>query len=294
MADLRAYVANCLAGGHTLTRDGQHVTRDKIEPSCDGKTLIIKQRREVAIAQYRDLLGTFAATTEIVIPNVAATDVDRTLAMVDRVCWLLSFAGLSRVVRYGETYPDGSRQSSHHTAFGTAEFFRPTLDIRDGRLIQSFIEQTYPAFKRLEKRRKLPVVIDYLLQAERPSQPTECKLLFAFVLLENLKDTFARAKGIPYVKGFFRKGAGPKAAKYSFEELLHLMLAEVGMKRGLKRVVRLRNEIVHSGLSRRPHSKNWAMYEKIHDILREYLLRLLGYRGQYLVYSLASNGVATV
>lgn len=294
MADLRAYVANCLVGGHTLTREGQNFTRDKIELSCDGRSLTIKQRREVAIARYRELLGAFAETTEVVVPDVVATDVNRTLAIVDRVCWLLSFAGLSRVVRYGHTYPDGTRSASYHSVFGTAEFFRPTLEIHDGRLIKSFIEQTYPTFKRLEKSRKLPVVIDYLLQAERPSQPTECKLLFAFVLLENLKDTFARAKGIPYVKGFFRKGAGPKAAKYSFEELLQLMLAEVGMRRGLKRIVRLRNEIVHSGLSRRPHSKNRAMYEKIHDILREYLLRLLGYRGQYLVYSLASNGVATL
>jgi hypothetical protein len=294
MAVLRAYVANCLAGGHTFTREGRHVVRDTIELSCDRKTLVLKQSREVAISQYRKLIGTFAETTEIVVPNVVASEVSGTLAVVDRVCWLLSFAGLSRVVRYGYTYPDGSRNSSYHPAFGTAEFFRPTLEIRNGWVIKSFIEQTYVAFKRLEKRRKLLVVIDYLLQAERSSQPTECRLLFAFVLLENLKDSFARSKGIPYVKGFFRKSAGSTAPRYSFEELLELMLADVGMKRGLKRIVRLRNEIVHSGLSRRSHSWNWAMYEKIHDILREYLLRLLGYRGQYLVYSLASRRAATV
>lgn len=210
MADLRAYVANCLAGGHTLTREGEYVTRDKIEISCDGKALTIKQRREVALAQYQSFLGFFAKTTEIIVPNVIDSDVKNTLAIVDRVCWLLSFAGLSRVVRYGESYPDGCKNSFQHTAFGTAEFFRPTLDIQDGGLIKSFIEQTYPTFKRLEKSRKLPVVIDYLLQAERPSQPTECKLLFAFILLENLKDTFARSKGIPYVKGFFRKAPGKK------------------------------------------------------------------------------------
>mgnify|MGYP005806217289 CR=1 FL=1 len=294
MADLRAYVANCLVGGHTFTRERQHVTRDTIELVCDGKTLVLKQRPDVASGRFQALKGTFADTTQILVSDVAGSEVTKTLDIVYRVCWLLSLAGLSRVVCYGYDYPDRSGNSSRHTAFGTAEFFRPTLEIRDGRLIKAFIEQTYPTFKRLERSRKLNVVIDYLLQAERPSQPTECKLLFAFVLLENLKDTFARSKGIPYQKGFFRKSVGPRSRKYSFEELLQLMFADVRMRRGLKRIVRLRNDIVHSGLTRRPHAKNWAMYERIHDIVREYLLRVLGYRGEYLVYSRGSNAVAMV
>lgn len=294
MADLRAYVANCLVGGHSLTREGKHVTRDTIEFVCDCKTLVLKQRCDVASGEFQGLKGTFANTTQILVPDVSTSEVAKILVIVHRVCWLLSLAALSRVVCYGHDYPDGSQNSSRHPVFGTAEFFRPTLEIRDGGLIKSYIEQTYPTFKRLENSRKLNVVIDYLLQAERPSQPTECKLLFAFVLLENLKDTFAQSKDIPYEKGYFRKSADSRSPKYSFEELLELMFAEVGMRRGLKRIVRLRNEIVHSGLSRQSHAKNWAMYEKIHDILREYLLRLLGYRGQYLVYSSASNTSAMV
>ena len=70
------------------------------------------------------------------------------------------------------------------------------------------------------------------------------------------------------------------------------MLNEVGMKKGLKRIIRLRNEIIHSGLSRKSHRAQFTMYEKIHDIIREYLLRLLKYHGNYLIYSSASNTIA--
>ena len=293
MADLRVYVANCLVGGHTTTQQGGQKTRDTIELFCDEKILVLKQTRDVALGQYKAFKGKFAATTEIWVENVTPVDVEKTLAIVDRVCWLLSFAGLSRVVRYGHVYPDGSGIKSHYHAFGSAEFFRPTLDICNGILIKEFIEQTYPIFKGIEVRRKLNVVIDYLLQAERPSQPTECKLLFAFVLLENLKDTFARSKGILYEHGFFRRSPDSRE-KYKFEELLNMMFSEVGMNPKLRQVVRLRNDIIHSGLSGQSHTTNWKMYESIHDILREYLLRILGYRGNYLVYSLASNSVATI
>lgn len=294
MADLRAYVANCLIGGHSITRNGNSWTRDTIEFSCAGKTLVLKQNTGVVTGSVSDFTGRFVETTEIVVREVQPPEVEKTLAVVDRVCWLLSLAGLSRVVRYGHDYPDGSAQGGRRSVVGSATFFRPTIEIRDGALVKAFVEQLYPNYTRLEKSRKLNVVIDYLLQAERSNQPTECRLIFAFVLLENLKDTFARSRSIPYEKGFFRKSAGPRAPKYSFEELLQLMFRAAGMRRGLKRVIRLRNEIVHSGLSQKSHRLNWSMYEKIHDLLREYLLRLLGFRGHYLRYSGGGNVAAAV
>jgi len=178
---------------------------------------------------------------------------------------------------------------------GVADFFRPTLDICDGASIKSFVEQTFPNFVSLEESRKLNVVIDYLLQAERQNQPTECRLIFAFVLLENLKDTYAKKRGFLYHKGYFRKDKDkPNGEKYSFMALLDLMFREVEMKPELESVKSLRNEIIHSGLSHLPHNEQRAMYEKIHDILREYILRLLGFHGNYCVYSSASNAQATL
>ena len=63
------------------------------------------------------------------------------------------------------------------------------------------------------------------------------------------------------------------------------------MRRGLKQVVALRNEIIHSGLSRKPPGRQWQMYERIQDIVREHIFRLFGYRGEFFTY--ASQGTAT-
>lgn len=294
MSDLRAYIANCLIGGHTMSINGNSRIRDTIEFNCGDQIFVLKQKAGVITGNISDFKGHFCETSEILVRDVAPDDVPKTLAAIHRICWLLSFAGLSRVLCYGHEFPDGSGHGARHSVVGVADFFRPTLDILDGAAIKSFIEQTYPTFVRLEKSRKLNVVIDYLLQAERQHQPTECRLIFAFVLLENLKDTFARKSGIPYLKGYFRKMPKPNGPKYSFEELLNLMFREVRMRRGLKRVIKLRNEIIHSGLSHMSHRQQWAMYEKVHDLLREYILRLLGFHGNYLIYSTGSNAQATI
>ncbi|UTY60468.1 hypothetical protein [Massilia sp. erpn] len=289
VADLRAYVANCLVAGQFMTNYNGFLLRDTLKFECEGRVFTLKQSRSVVERKFNEMKGKFCETTEIIVSNVGRNEVQKCLAAIDRICWLLSFAGLSKVMRYEYEYPDGSSLGMQDAVSGTVEFFRPTLDLRDGRLIAEFIQQTYPTYVIHERRRRLNVVIDYLLQAERSNQPTECKLIFAFVLLENLKESFARSKSIPYVKGFFRVSDAPKARAYGFEELLQLMLKDVGMRRGLKRIVKIRNEILHSGLYLKPHSKRWAAYERIHDLLREYVLRLLGYRGNYLTYVSASN-----
>lgn len=63
------------------------------------------------------------------------------------------------------------------------------------------------------------------------------------------------------------------------------MFEDVGMNPRLKQVVRLRNEIIHFGLSRKPYASLRKDYDYCHDIVREYLLRLLCYDGEYLLYS---------
>lgn len=141
-------------------------------------------------------------------------------------------------------------------------------------------------YLRLERARKLPLVIDYLVRAEQPGQPMEIQLLIAFVVLENLKSTYAKSASIPFKKGFFRKIPRPQRGSdtYSFEELLQLMFRDVGMRKGLKRIIRLRNQIIHSGVSHRTYSWQRAKYEHLQYLIREYLLRLMRYNGEYLTY----------
>ena len=294
MADLRAYVANCLMGGHSITQTADSWTRDTVEFSCAGQEFRFVQNAGVVGGQWQQLTGSFSETSEVLVYGVNAIEVTKSLEVIDRICWLLSLAGLSRVVRYGHDYPDGSSLGSRQSSSGTANYFRPTIDIRDGVAVKSFIEQVYPNYARLENVRKLNVVIDYLAQAERQNQSMELKLILLFVVLENLKDTYARARGIPYIKGFFRKQPRPNGQKFGFEELLQMMFREVRLRTGLKRVVRLRNEIIHSGLSRHPHGVQWAMYEIIFGLIQKYLLRTIGYTGLYLPYSLGGNAHVAV
>lgn len=294
MSDLKAYIANCLVGGDTISRNGGVTARDTIEFDCSGHRLVLWQRPEVISKGPEKFKGRFCETSEIIVRNVQQDAVPDALATIDRVCWLLSFAGLSKTMRYGYDYPDGNPTQHRETVAGVADFFRPTIEIRDGKAVKSFIEQTYGNYVRLETSRKLNVVIDYMLQAERKGLPTECKLIFAFVLFENLKDTFGRSKSIPFVDGFFRVAATPKSKTISFKKMLIMMLDEVGMTKELQGVVDLRNEIVHSGLSRMPHSELWKAYEEIHDLFREYLLRLLGFQGHYLLYTGAGSVSASI
>jgi hypothetical protein len=290
---LRAYLTNCLVAGHTVTRNGDGAIRDTITFDCGGKTYILKQYSEV-IQKPSGFRNTCSVTSELFVADVKPNEVAAVLKAIDRICWLLSLAGLSKVAPFGHDYPADSGNQVRSQCVGVAQYFRPTIDIRRGSIVKSFLEQTYPTYVRLEKARNLNVVIDYLVQAERPDQPTECKLIFGFVLLENLKHSFARSVPLHYEKGAFRKTPHPKAAKYSFEELLHLMLAAVKMRRGLKRLIKLRNELVHSGLSGKTHSQNFRMYELLHNLLREYILRLLKYQGDYLSYASAGRAIKTI
>ncbi|QEW07135.1 hypothetical protein [Nitrincola iocasae] len=291
MADLRAQLINYLGCGHEITRYGNKVIRDTLNFECDSVRVKIVQREDVITNPHSIPFGQLIVTSSAIISNVRKEDVTSMLDILDRICWLLSFAGLSMVGRVGYEYPDGSGLGSSHAAIGEANFFRPTIDIADGKDVVGFINDCYEKYKLLESCRNLRVVIHYLVEAERRRQPLELKLIIAFTILESLKDTFARTEGIPYVNGFFRKVPKPTKGRdsFSFGELLSMMFTRSGMKTELKQVTALRNEIIHSGISRKSYSWKSEMYDYIHDLIREYLLRLLGYRGNYLTYSSGSN-----
>lgn len=285
MPDLRAHVANCLIGGEMITDLGKgSFIRDTVTLTCGGRKFIVTQQKEVIENPVSNFTGRFAMTTQILVPNVAKSAVPKVLASIDRICWLLSFACQSKVVCHGHDYP-AEALGARKAVVGTTRFFRPVFEIRDGAVIRDFIDQTYPAYTQLEKPRMLNVAIDYLLQAEREVLPTECRLIFAFVLLENLKHTYAVSEDIPFVKGFFRIGPSPKDATISFKVMLTRMFKAVGMTPALDDIVSLRNSIVHSGVSDLTHHANWEAYEQIQNLVREYLLRLLGFKGSYALYS---------
>ena len=292
---LTAYVANCLIGGIEVTHrpDGSWI-RDVVRFKCGKWKFCFRQRTDVAHGKTEDLHGTFCETTTVEVDDVQSNHSEDVLATLDAICWLLSFATESQVLCYGHHFPTCKTTGHIKSVSGIANPFRPPFNLAYPVKIKNFVEQAYPVYFRLSKKRKLPVVFHYLLQATRPSQPTEIRLLLLFITLENLKDTYARTAGISYIKGYYRKPPskpGKPSAQFSFEDLLSEMLLSVGMRRGLKQIVTLRNEIIHSGLSRKSHAMQLSIYERIQDILREYILRLLGYHGEFFLY--ASQGCAT-
>lgn len=256
---------------------------------CGNFTLLFRQSPELSkTGDFTRFDGRFVETTEILVKSIAPEQVDEALSIVTRVCWLLSFACLSHVVYYRHDFPDGSGLGCRKSCRGVTSYFRPSLEIRDGSIVKSFVEQTYDEYCRLEQSRQLNIVIDYLVQAELPGQPTELKLVLAFVILENMKHTYAHSKGLPYIKNYFRKGPYPawkKNPKYQFKELLSMMFSEMGMNPNLDAVITLRNEIIHSGISQLGHNKQNSTYDEIHSLIRKYLFRLLGYHGNIPTYS---------
>jgi hypothetical protein len=63
------------------------------------------------------------------------------------------------------------------------------------------------------------------------------------------------------------------------------MLLEVGVRRSVKRLVDVRNRIVHRGLAEVPYGTLFNYNDRLQDLVREYVLRLLKYRGPFGRYS---------
>jgi hypothetical protein len=105
-----------------------------------------------------------------------------------------------------------------------------------------------------------------------------------FVAFENIKATYANSVGMTFRRGRFHSAAGP----HGFEDLLGRAFSSVGLRRGLRSITRLRNEIVHFGLSTRSPARLMDAYRSCQDSARLYLLRLLRFHGTYRTY--ASSG----
>lgn len=287
-AELRASVANCLMGG-----DG--ITRDMVEFGCGGYRFKFRQKPEVINRNFDQYKGMFFETTKVTVADVAEDKVQEAKTAIERICWLLSFAGTCQVFPFEYEYPNGSELTHNFPVLGVAQYFRPAFEMSNGTQVKSFVEQTYNKYVCLEQMRKLNVIIHYLNQAEAPAQPMEIKLILVFVALESLKHTFAESQKFRFVNGYFRNAKWkPKdrGNTYCFANLVEMMLKEVGMTYGLTAAKKLRNDLIHSGLSAEPYNVQNEIYADVHDLIREYLLRLLGYRGLYSPYAFERRGVS--
>ena len=291
MSDYCAFLSNCLAIGvqRSQSPKGGWI-RDKIEWNLGHYKVILQQNEPVITQSVKKLSNKWIDSSKVIISNVALNKISEAENIAKDLAYMLSFAGMSQVWVYGYEYPMGSGKKHCYPKRGVADFYRPTFDITDGSNIENFINQCWPTYRKLKRKRKLNVVFEVLIFSVASLLPLEIRLVSLFMVLESLKDTFAKSKGIPYHKGFYRKVGSPprsnlsKEPKYSFEELLSLMLKEKGIRKGLKRIIRLRNDLIHSCVSKRPYNSQLKTFENCHEIIRKYILSLLAYKGSYCSY----------
>ncbi|MCK5117001.1 MAG: hypothetical protein KAR44_10400 [Candidatus Aegiribacteria sp.] len=256
----------------------------------DRYKITIKQDKNVVRNQPRYFQDRTAITSKVIVQGVTASAVQNANRIRDRILELLSFISMSYVIPSIVQFPPGTNIDSN-VPRGYACYYKPVIEIRDAKIVKDFIEQVWTKYNKIYRRRKLHEVMEYLAISDFPHQPIESKLVLVIVALEFLKTTYAHSSGIPFISGSFRKVSTPPKAnikrepKYSFEDLLTKMLMDAGMPKGIKRIIRLRNELFHAGLTNICRESKMKRYNRIHDIIREYLLRIMEYKGNYISYS---------
>lgn len=259
-----------------------------------GKHRVVLEQDKSVVTNKMDYKGTIH-TSVISVSGVKSYSEGESI--VRDICCLLSLASTSQVVAYQYDFEGHTKIISVR---GEAMYFRPLLEIHDGKLIKSYLEQVWKNYRKLKRPRKLAEVIDMLTTCELPKLPLEIQLGQIFIILENLKSTYAKYSGIPFIAGYFRVISSPpkqnpkREPTLSFKDLLEKMLIAENMNPRTKRIINLRNEIVHFGLSRKPYESLRKNYEYCHDIVREYLLRILGYSGDFLIYSEACRKIGKI
>lgn len=269
MPKLCVDLVNCPVGGELISRfPNGSWRRDRIELMLGGCTVTLRQTQADSIRHLRNLQGQTVHTTMLDFGTVSHGRVRRAERTAEDLAWLLSAATMSpvRPFRYRVGKSIRTLAITNKTSV-----YRPTIDIVSGEAVRVFIERTWPAFRRFKRARRLPAVIDYLVMAQHPDQPLEVSTLLAFTALESLKATHSPGE------------------RNRFKQRVDRMLREVGMRRGLDRLVTARNSLVHEGIAGVPWVRLQNAHDRLQDILREYLLRVLGYHGPYLRYSAAGQ-----
>jgi hypothetical protein len=287
--EYRIFVANYLVKGEdfTLLPDGVRI-RNITRLRLGGFDLELIRTPESFNLTVGEAKNRFDYTMDILVPNVTPDQRPKVDALVDEVTELLSFATMSQVCRFGHRY---GASVSQQTVNRVTLYFRPTLGPTHGADIKRFLEMTWPTYHRLRKKRLLNVVLDYVVTTELPILPIEFGMLSTFVTVECLKSTYARRTGYKFIAPAWRRISTPpnpnprREPQIGFEEMLREMLRSVRMRKSLKRIVGLRNHIVHNGVSPRPLQSQIQGCFEAKEIIREYVLRLIGYHGPYRRYT---------
>lgn len=286
-ADFIVHITNCLIKGEErLDQPGGSWYRGLIRLSLDGHDIELRQQHWVVVGtSWQDVRDQWRHTTDLHFFDATEQKRDALVGLAEKLAVVLGFLTASEVAVAGWTYAVGAQRGLWRTTTGRINDFSPVIDTRDGALVRRCIEQIWNGYARESADRNLPAVFHYLALAERDETPLELKLAILFIVLEQLKHSFAVSNRYVFIAPHFHMpgtATATKASRRGFAKLLGEMFAGVGMTPATRTFTDVRNEILHSGLSARPFAELVALQGDVIAAIREYLLRLLGYTGPFL------------
>jgi hypothetical protein len=299
MPIFRARIVNLPGYGEHVTRHKNGGwTRDKTQLKLGDYAVTIKQRKSALKSDGSKSRGKQLDTSTIFVSKVRS--LEEGAAVVDDLCWLLSFAHSSHIQAYDYSY---GKNAKGHGVQGTYNHWRPPFHSGVGK-VSDFVQQAWPNYQKLKSTRPLPAFIHMIGASDLGGGLLEAQVSASVQCLESIKSYFAISEGARYKITEAKNGTfwfGGKEMR--FEQLLKLTVQDVGMTvpSSFKEIKRLRNALVHRGFIRETdnitkfifgnappggmHNAMFGVMEDAQDILREYMLRLLGYKGKWCAYS---------
>ncbi|HTT97551.1 MAG TPA: hypothetical protein VMF58_05840 [Rhizomicrobium sp.] len=295
-----AQLTNFIGMGDGITEypDGGWL-RNKIAISTPKHEIEIEQHADVITYDLKELRGSAIHSSTIRITNIGSLEEGEEVAK--DLAALLSFAQHSRILPFAFRFNGRGHGLSGGGFVGA---WRPPFHIGDTKSLVRFVELGWQPYQEHKTERSLFALFALLAHADFPGTPLEVKLSQVMICIENLKAYWAlsdgKALGITEKSDGFYNGK----KKLSFKGLVEQMLLRVGMPLPgqWQKIVELRNAIIHRGFIRHGDqvtrkifgaglSENdmyHAMLEieySVHDLIREYVLRLLKYSGPFYAYS---------
>ena len=259
MSTLKAYLTNCILDSL------------KINLHLDGKSMEIVQYKE----SNKFLTNIRNETSYIIIHDVDKSEIDVIKNLVEKLVHLLKFMTHKEVTFYAYAYPENKMQKLWAT-IGTSNWSRSLIPLHK-KSVEDFIHQVWNKFNDEYAGRKLDYIFEYLVQTTK-SAIYEHKIVLCFLILESLKYTYALEQQIPYKNGRFRTNNNKP---YSFSKLLNKMFNDKAMIIPNKDLTNFRNELIHSGILFKSDAQKFQMLNNCIKIIREYLIKLIGYTGFY-------------
>ena len=281
MPDYVAYVANWLGRSTEMVQTNENERlASRMTLQLDGWEVVIDQHPDL-LRGRSDLRGCFAKTTTITVVDVEEDQRQIANRATHHLCELLGFVGMSDVVQYGERHGKYWRE---WYPLGVTRRHRPVIPQLDGAMVRALVEQVWCRYLEIHEDRRLGLTFAYL-RAGVAAGHVELDLLHLFVALECLKTSYATSEGFLRQRSTWLDSDG---RRHSFQKMLEKMISDVGMEVDLRKIVELRNDIVHEGSSSMAQDAQVRILREGHQLAREYLLRLLQYRGGYLRFDTCS------